>query len=48
MQDFTGGVILMMLANSMTPEAYEHRGKLAGVFTVLGFFVSVCVVVYEN
>jgi len=38
----------MMLANSMIPEAYEHGGKLAGVFTVLGFFVSVCVVVFEN
>lgn len=47
-QAFAGGAILMMLANSMIPEAYEHGGKLAGVFTVLGFFVSVCVVVYEN
>lgn len=47
-QAFAGGVILMMLANSMVPEAYEHGGKLAGVFTVSGFFVSVCVVVYEN
>ncbi|SHF82294.1 zinc transporter, ZIP family [Flavobacterium fluvii] len=47
-QAFAGGAILMMLANSMIPEAYEHGGKLAGVFTVLGFFVSVCVVVLEN
>ncbi len=47
-QAFAGGAILMMLANSMIPEAYEHGGKLAGVFTVLGFFTSVCVVVYEN
>ena len=47
-QAFAGGAILMMLANSMIPEAYEHGGKLAGVFTVLGFFVSVCVVVFEN
>jgi ZIP family zinc transporter len=47
-QAFAGGAILMMLANSMIPEAYEHGGKLAGVFTVLGFFVSVCMVVYEN
>jgi len=45
---FAGGAILMMLANSMIPEAYEHGGKLAGVFTVLGFFVSVCIIVFEN
>jgi ZIP family zinc transporter len=44
---FAGGAILIMIANSMIPEAYEHGGKLAGVFTVLGFFVSVCVVVFE-
>jgi len=47
-QAFAGGAILMMLANSMIPEAYEHGGKLAGVFTVLGFFVSVSIVVLEN
>jgi zinc transporter, ZIP family len=38
----------MMLANSMIPEAYEHGGKLAGVFTVMGFFVSVMMVILEN
>jgi zinc transporter, ZIP family len=47
-QSFAGGAILMMLANSMIPEAYEHGGKLAGVFTVLGFFVSVTMVILEN
>jgi ZIP family zinc transporter len=47
-QAFAGGAILMMLANSMIPEAYEHGGKLAGVATVLGFFVSVSVVILEN
>ncbi len=45
---FAGGAILMMLANSMIPEAYTHGGKLAGVFTVLGFFVSVVLVILEN
>jgi ZIP family zinc transporter len=44
---FAGGAILIMIANSMIPEAYEHGGKLAGIFTVLGFFASVCVVVLE-
>jgi ZIP family zinc transporter len=47
-QAFAGGAILMMLANSMFPEAYEHGGKLAGVFTVMGFFVSVMMVIFEN
>jgi len=27
-QAFAGGAILMVLANSMMPEAYEHGGKL--------------------
>jgi ZIP family zinc transporter len=47
-QAFAGGAILMMLANSMIPEAYEHGGKWAGVATVLGFFISVSVVILEN
>lgn len=47
-QAFAGGAILMMLANSMMPEAYEHGGKMAGVFTVIGFFVSVAMVILEN
>jgi ZIP family zinc transporter len=47
-QAFSGGAILMMLANSMMPEAYEHGGKLAGVFTVLGFSTSVAIIVFEH
>jgi zinc transporter, ZIP family len=47
-QAFAGGAILIMLANSMIPESYEHGGKLTGIFTVLGFFVSVTVVILEN
>jgi zinc transporter, ZIP family len=47
-QAFAGGAILLMLANSMMPEAFEHGGKLAGLFTVLGFFVSVSIVILEN
>jgi zinc transporter, ZIP family len=47
-QAFAGGAILMMLANSMIPEAYEHGGRLAGVFTVLGFVISVAIVIFEN
>jgi len=47
-QAFAGGAILIMLANSMIPEAYEHGGGLAGIFTVLGFSVSVFIVILEN
>jgi len=46
-QAFAGGAILIMLANSMIPEAYEHGGKLAGIFTVIGFSVSVVMVILE-
>jgi ZIP family zinc transporter len=45
---FAAGAILMMLANTMMPEAFNHGGKLAGVFTVLGFAVSVFVVMLER
>lgn len=44
---FAGGAILVMLANTMIPEAYEHTGKLAGLFTVLGFSVSLLVALLE-
>ena len=47
-QAFAGGAILMMLANSMMPEAFEHGGKLAGVFTVMGFCASVAIIVFEH
>lgn len=47
-QAFAGGAILMMLANSMIPEAYEHGGKHAGLATVLGFFLSVSTIILEN
>jgi ZIP family zinc transporter len=46
-QAFAGGAILIMLANSMIPESYEHAGKLAGIFTIFGFFVSVSIVIFE-
>jgi ZIP family zinc transporter len=32
----------------MMPEAYEHGGKLAGIFTVPGFVVSLLVVLLER
>jgi ZIP family zinc transporter len=36
-QAFAAGAMLAMLADAMIPEAYEHGGKLVGLFTVLGF-----------
>ena len=46
-QAFAGGAILVMLTNSMIPESYEHAGNLAGIFTVVGFFLSVSIAVLE-
>jgi zinc transporter, ZIP family len=39
-QMFAGGAILVMLADTMSPEAFEHGGKWAGIVTVLGFAVA--------
>lgn len=47
-QAFAGGAILVVLANSMMPESYEHGGKLAGIFTVIGFSFSIAVILLEN
>jgi ZIP family zinc transporter len=37
---FAAGAVLTMLANSMMPDAYKEGGRLAGLFTVLGFAVA--------
>jgi len=47
-QAFAGGAMLMMLANTMIPEAYAHAGKFAGVAMVIGFAIAVWVVVLEH
>ena len=39
-QAFAAGAMLTMLADAMMPEAYEHGGRSAGLFTVLGFAVA--------
>ncbi len=36
-QAFAAGAVLTMLADAMMPEAFEHGGRLVGLFTVLGF-----------
>lgn len=40
-QGFAAGALLTMLADTMMPEAFEHGGKLVGLFTVLGFSMAV-------
>lgn len=47
-QSFAAGAILMMLTNSMIPEAYEHSRNLAGIFTVMGFALSLFMVLLEH
>jgi ZIP family zinc transporter len=37
---FAGGAILTMLADTMMPEAFEHGGRLVGLFTTLGFALA--------
>ena len=37
---FAGGAILTMLAVTMMPEAFEHGGKLVGLFTTAGFALA--------
>jgi ZIP family zinc transporter len=37
---FAGGAILTMLADTMMPEAFEHGGRVTGLFTTLGFAVA--------
>jgi ZIP family zinc transporter len=37
---FAAGAILTMLADTMMPEAFEHGGKVVGLFTTLGFAVA--------
>lgn len=39
-QAFAAGAMLTMLADAMMPEAFEHGGKLVGLFTVLGYLVA--------
>jgi ZIP family zinc transporter len=37
---FAAGAILTMLADTMMPEAFEHGGRLVGIFTTIGFAVA--------
>jgi len=39
-QAFAAGAVLVMLADSMMPEAFQHGGKSVGLMTVLGYLVA--------
>ena len=39
-EGFAGGALLVMLADTMMPEAYERADSAAGLFTVLGFALA--------
>ncbi len=39
-QAFAAGAILVMLADTMMPEAFEHGGDVVGLLTVLGFALA--------
>jgi zinc transporter, ZIP family len=46
-QAFAAGAMLTMLADAMMPEAFEHGGKLVGIFTVMGFLMAAILAVME-
>jgi ZIP family zinc transporter len=39
-QAFSGGAVLMMLTDSMFPEAFKFGGRADGLLTVLGYLVA--------
>jgi zinc transporter, ZIP family len=39
-EGFAAGAVLMVLADSMMPEAFEHGGKTVGLLTVFGYLVA--------
>jgi ZIP family zinc transporter len=46
-QAYAAGAMLTMLADAMMPEAFEHGGKLVGIFTVMGFLIAAILAVIE-
>jgi ZIP family zinc transporter len=44
---FAAGAVLMVLADSMIPEAYRHGGRAVGLATVLGYLVTTALAVAQ-
>lgn len=46
-QAFAAGAIVVMLADTMIPEAYERRGRLVGIVTAAGFALAFLLSTFE-
>jgi len=44
---FAAGAVLMVLADSMIPEAYTHGGRTVGLATVAGYLVAAALAVAQ-
>lgn len=44
---FAAGALLMVLADSMIPEAYRHGGRAVGLATVVGYLVTTALAVAQ-
>jgi ZIP family zinc transporter len=44
---FAAGAVLMVLADSMIPEAYQHGGRAVGLATVAGYLVATALAVSQ-
>jgi ZIP family zinc transporter len=44
---FAAGALLVMLTDSMIPESFQHGGREAGLFLVLGFGVAVAMTLVQ-
>lgn len=42
---FAAGAVLVMLSDSMIPEAYQHGGRSVGILTVFGYLVAAALTV---
>ena len=47
-QGFAAGGVLIMLADVMMPEAFEHGGKVVGLLTTLGFLMAAILSVWSS
>jgi len=44
---FAAGALLVMLTDSMIPEAFEHGGKETGLFLVIGFSIALAMTLFQ-
>lgn len=44
---FAGGAVLVMLADSMMPEAFEHGGRSVGLLTALGYLAATVLTILD-